>query len=69
MEKNSWKTISVKTAKLHAHSKVEWVDNYGRTQLGKVKQIISDYVSITGDDGFTYVVKESKVKKRIFNGL
>jgi hypothetical protein len=65
MEKNSWKTVDLVTAKLHAHSKVEWVDNYGRTKTGKIKQIISDYVSIVGDDGSTHILQAALVKKRL----
>lgn len=66
MEKNSWTTVDkAVTAKLYAHSKVEWEDNYGKTQSGKVKQIISDYVSIVGDDGSTYIMRTSQVRKKI----
>jgi hypothetical protein len=65
MEKSGWKTVDLTTAKIHAHSKVEWVDNYGRKQSGKVKQLMGDYISIMGEDGSTHILQSSLVKKRI----
>ena len=66
MKKNSWTTVDdAITAKLYAHNKVEWEDNYGKTKSGKVKQIISDYVSIIGDDGSTHILRTSQVRKKI----
>jgi hypothetical protein len=67
MEKNSWKTIYTltKTAKIYASSNVEWEDRSGKKYSGKVKQILSDRVSVRSDDGTIHIVSKNILRKVI----